>query len=176
MHSAQLGELRFVSPGLAGSRGLLGILQVPLVQKTKGRIRITRHIRLLLTTFKQLVEVLSSRPTHFVEIIAEPPKVIGAMDACGCGLGGVHFATGHSPKVWQHPLPQHLVWQLVSSDNPSGDITNSNLEQAAVVVQLDNIANSHDIREPTVYRQTLSIWLLPVNPILLITNIKLEKE
>jgi len=26
------------------------------------------------------------------------------------------------------------------------------------------------------YRQTLSIWLLPVNPMLLITNIKLEKE
>jgi len=26
------------------------------------------------------------------------------------------------------------------------------------------------------YRRTLSIWLLPVNPILLITNIKLEKE
>jgi len=26
------------------------------------------------------------------------------------------------------------------------------------------------------YRRTLSIWLLPVNPTLLITNIKLEKE
>jgi len=33
-----LGELRFVSPGVAGSRGLFGILQVPLVRKTKGRI------------------------------------------------------------------------------------------------------------------------------------------
>ena len=59
-----LGELRFVSPGVAGSRGLFDILQVPLVRKTKGRIRITQHIRLLLTTFKQLVEDLSSRPTH----------------------------------------------------------------------------------------------------------------
>jgi len=33
-----LGELRFVSPGVAGSRGLFGILQVPLVCKTKGCI------------------------------------------------------------------------------------------------------------------------------------------
>jgi len=81
-----------------------------------------------------------------LEIIAELPKVVGAMDACGYGLGGVYFATGHSPKVWQHPLPQHIVWQLVSSDNPSGDITNSDLEQAAMVVQLDNIANSYDTR------------------------------
>jgi len=113
-----LGELRFVSPGVAGSRGLFGILQVPLIRKTRGRIRITRHIHLLLTTFKQLVEDLSSRPTHLSEIIAELPKVVGAMDACGYGLGGVYFATGHSPKVWQHPLPQHLVRQLVSSDNP----------------------------------------------------------
>jgi len=134
-----LGELRFVSPGVAGSRGLFGILQVPLVQKTKGRIRITRHIRLLLTTFKQLVEDLSSRPTHLLENIAELPKV---MDACGYGLGGVYFATGHSPKVWRHPLPQHLVRRLVLSDNPHGDITNSDFEQAAMVVQLDNMASS----------------------------------
>jgi len=47
-----------------------------MVEKTKGRIRITRHIHLLLTTFKQLVEDLSSRPTHLSEIIAELPKVV----------------------------------------------------------------------------------------------------
>jgi len=116
-----------------------------VVWKTKGRIQITRHMRLLLTTFKQLVEDLSSRPTHLSEIIAELPKVVGAMDACGYGLGRVYFATDHSPKVWRHPLPQHLVRQLVSSDNPSGNITNSDLEQAAMVVQLDNIANSYDV-------------------------------
>jgi len=145
-----LGELRFVSPGVAGSCGLFGILQVPLVRKTKGCIRITWHMRLLLTTFKQLVEDLSSRPTHLLEIIPELPKVVGAMDACGYGLGGVYFASGHSPKVWQHGLPQHIVQQLVSSDNPSGDITNSDLEQAAMVVQLDNIANSYDIRGATI--------------------------
>ena len=149
-----LGELRFVSPGVAGSRGLFGILQVPLVRKTKGRIRITRHIRLLLTTFKQLVEDLSSRPTHLSEIIAELPKVVGAMDACGYGLGGVYFANDHSPKVWRHPLPQHLVRRLVSSDNPHGDITNSDFEQAAMVVQLDNIANSYDVRGATISNLT----------------------
>jgi len=149
-----LGELRFVSPGVAGSRGLFGILQVPLVRKTKGRIRITRHIRLLLTTFRQPVEDLLSRPTHLSEIIAELPKVVGAMDACSYGLGGVYFATGHSPKVWRHPLPQHIVRRLVSSDNPSGDITNSDLEQAAMVVQLDNIADSYDVRGATISNLT----------------------
>jgi len=149
-----LGELRFVSPGVAGSRGLFGILQVPLVRKTKGRIRITQHIHLLLTTFKQLVEDLSSRPTHLSEIIAELPKVVGAMDACGYGLGRVYFVTGHSPKVWRHPLPQHLVWRLVLSDNPHGDITNSDFKQAAMVAQLDNIANSYDVRGTTISNLT----------------------
>jgi len=66
------------------------------------------------------------------------------MDACGNGLGGIHFATGHSPRVRRHPLPQHTVRHLVSSDNLSGNITNSDLEQAAMVVQLDNITNSYD--------------------------------
>jgi len=107
-------------------------------------------MRLLLTTFKQLVEDLSSRPTHLLEIIAELPKVVGAMNACSYSLRRVYFATGHSPNVWRHPLPQHIVRQLVSSGNPSGDITNSNLEQATMVVQLDNIANSHDVRGATI--------------------------
>jgi len=94
-----LGEPRFINPGVAGSQGLFGILQVPLVRKTKGRIRITRHICLLLTAFKQLVKDFASRPTHLSEIIVELPKVVGAMDACGYGLGGVYFATDHSPRV-----------------------------------------------------------------------------
>jgi len=38
----------------------------------------------------------------------------------------------------------------VSSDNPHGDITNSDFEQAAMVVQLDNIANSYDVRGATI--------------------------
>jgi len=72
------------------------------------------------------------------------------MDACGYGLGGVYFATGHSPRVWGHPRPQHMVQRLVSSKNPSGDITNSDLEQAAMVVQSDSIAKSYDTRGATV--------------------------
>jgi len=43
-------------------------------------------MRLLLTTFNQLVEDFLSRPTHLLEIIAELPKVVGAVDACGYGL------------------------------------------------------------------------------------------
>jgi len=38
----------------------------------------------------------------------------------------------------------------VSSDNPHGNITNSDFEQAAMVVQLDNIANSYDVRGATI--------------------------
>ena len=149
-----LGELRFVSPGVSGSRGLFGILQVPLVRKTKGRIRITRPIRLLLSTFKQLVEDLSSRPTHLSEIIAELPQVVGAMDACGYGLGGVFFAEHQAPRVWREPLPSKLVQRLVSTNNPNGDITNSDFEQAAMVVQLDNIANTYDVRGSTIANLT----------------------
>jgi len=42
----------------------------------------------------------------------------------------------------------------VSSNNPHGDITNSDFEQAAMVVQLDNIANSYDVRGATISNLT----------------------
>jgi len=38
----------------------------------------------------------------------------------------------------------------VSSNNPLGNITNSDLEQAAMAVQLDNIANSYDVWGATI--------------------------
>jgi len=47
-----------------------------------------------------------------------------------------------------------LVQQLVSHCDPSGDITNSDLEQAAMVVQLDNIANSYNTRGATISNLT----------------------
>lgn len=149
-----LGELRFVSPGVAGSRGLFSILQVPLARKHKGRIRITRHIRFILETFLSLIQDLADRPTQLSEIIPEKPMVIGAMDACGYGLGGVFFAEGHAPRVWRDPVPAPLVARLVSTDNPNGDITNSDLEQAAYVAHVDHIAHTFDVRGITISNLT----------------------
>ena len=76
------------------------------------------------------------------------------MDACGYGLGGVFFSQGHNPKVWQDPLPEHLVKRLVSTSNPEGDVTNSDFEQAANIMQHDNIAHTFDIREVTIANLT----------------------
>jgi len=54
--------------------------------------------------------------------------------------------------------------------------------QLDAVTSLQDIATIKGINQAKVlkrrfrYRRTLSIWLLPVNPMLLITNVKLEKE
>ena len=46
---------------------------------------------------------------------------------------------GHMiPYVWQEPFPLDIQEDLVGFANPTGMVTNSNLEQAAVLAQLDS--------------------------------------
>jgi hypothetical protein len=69
-------------------------------------------------------------------------------------MGGVHFVPtkrGILPLLWRTPLPQVLQERLVSHDNPTGDVTNSELELAASVVQVDVLAQRVDIRGHTVH-------------------------
>ena len=44
--------------------------------------------------------------------------------------------------------------RLDTTDNPNGDITNSDLEQAAHIGQLDHIAHTYDVRGATVSNLT----------------------
>jgi hypothetical protein len=58
---------------------------------------------------------------------------------------------GTLPLLWWTPCPQALQERLVSHDNPTGDVTNSEFELAASVSQLDDLAQRVDIREHTVH-------------------------
>ena len=65
------------------------------------------------------------------------------MDACKTGMGGIYFDANGTGHVWQHPFPDDVQADVVSSDNPTGRITNSDLEQAALFAQLDMMSCSH---------------------------------
>ena len=56
-------------------------------------------------------------------------------------MGGVLFADGKPPLLWQVPFPPDIQSCLISTKNPNGDITNSDLEQAGVLAQAD-VANT----------------------------------
>jgi hypothetical protein len=54
--------------------------------------------------------------------------------------------------LWRSRWPRHLSARLVSSSNPTGDITNSELELAASVAHADVLAQAFDVRSHTTHQ------------------------
>ena len=48
-------------------------------------------------------------------------------------MGGVFFDEDSAPCVWHAPFPLEVQELLVTVENPEGDITNSDLEQAGAI-------------------------------------------
>ena len=149
-----LGKLRFIARGVPGSKGLLSALQLALNRASDGRIRITNNVRHHLHTFEALVANLCSRPTHLAEIVPEDPALVGTTDGSGLGLGGIFVDEELQPSVWRYLLPDDIRRSLVSADNPTGTVTNSDFEQAARQGQLCVMAANYDVAYCTIENGT----------------------
>ena len=154
-----LGELRSMTLAIPGARGLFSTLQEAFrhPEPTGNRLRLHKHVHDFLLDFQWMASDVSSRPTRLTELVPTHPTVIGACDASGLGMGGVLFIQtpqGVSPILWRSPFPTPVVKSLVSFDNPSGTITNSDLELAGTIGQLDVLAQAADIREQTIHNLT----------------------
>ena len=145
-----LGELRSMALAIPGGRGLFSTLQAGLTYSDKFRVRINRHVRAHLTDMEHLAHSLGKRPTRLAEIVPDDPVAIGACDASGKGMGGVWFSLDLPPLLWRATFPPGPPPPLVSSDNPHGDITNSDLELVGVVGQQDVVSQHWDVQEATI--------------------------
>jgi hypothetical protein len=71
-------------------------------------------------------------------LVPRMPHYAGAVDASGIGCGSFWVATTYSalpqPIVFREKIPLHIQQQLVSASNPSGSLTNSDLELSAVAL------------------------------------------
>ena len=154
-----IGELRSMSIAIPGCVGLFSILQEAFrhEEKDRPRLRLTKTLHGFLDDFRWLADDLVSRPTRIAELIPDRnPRTEGACDAAGSGMGGVHFipdaeSGGVVPILWRHPFPCWVQDRLVSFDNPSGDITNSDLELAGSIAHNDILAQAADVRECTTH-------------------------
>ena len=152
-----LGELRSMAVASPGMRGLFSTLQEAFrhVDTDGHRLRLRKPVHDFLKDFRWLARDLASRPTRMGELVPNSiPDTVGACDAAGTGMGGVHFvpdATGVTPLLWRTRFPQGVQNQLVSYTNPTGRITNSDLELAGSVLHLDVLAQAVDTREKTVH-------------------------
>ena len=149
-----LGKLRFVALAIPGALALLSALQWAMNQAGENRVRITLPVRHSLDAFERLCADLGRRPTHLAEIVPQEPTLLGATDACKTGMGGIYFDADGKGHVWRHPFPVDVQADVVSSDNPTGRITNSDLEQAALLAQLDVMSCSHASRYATLHNLT----------------------
>jgi hypothetical protein len=154
-----LGELRSMVLAVPGLRGLFSLLQEALRHETHKRIRITTHMHDFLDDMRWIVQDLHNRPTRLRELVDTPVAAIGASDAAAPGMGGVIFAqdrsTGKlSPLLWRAPFPEDVQLDIVSSKNPAGSITNSDLELAGTVAQHDVLVHHVDCRERTIHTLT----------------------
>lgn len=155
-----LGELRSMSIALPGSRTLFGRLQNALSLKSKSRVALDKGVHQALDDFRWIATDLSARPTRIQEVIPLPPIAEGDHDASGSGAGGIWFPSDMAvprgswlpgvPVVWRVQWPDWVLDSLVSSDNPEGSITNSDLELAGGLIHLEAIAQTFDVRERTI--------------------------
>ena len=151
-----LGELHSMVLGIPGSHGLFSQLLVALQRKANHRVRIHKEARVCLQELYALACDLAQRPTRMAEIVPTHPLYAGCCDAALAGMGGVWLPSTdpyypqHPPYVWRDPFPPQVQRELVSTTNPSGTISNSDLELAGAIAHAGALAHHRDIRECTV--------------------------
>jgi hypothetical protein len=176
-----LGELRSMSLALPGSRGLFSHLQQALRTRKGTRLRLTPAFHRALDDFRWIHSQLASRPTRLYELVPTAPTLHGTHDASGSGAGGVWLPhstavprhqyllladddaptglrsvcpTTPVPIVWRATFPPAVQRALVSTDNPSGTINNSQLELLGALWHDDVAARCFDVRERTIKSAT----------------------
>ena len=147
-----LGELRSMILAVPGGRGFFSTLQTGFTQADKTRIRLNKPMRDAVLDLQHLALDLGSRPTRLGEIVPDLPVAVGAADASGAGMGGVWLSgdPAFHPLVWREKFPLPVQIDLVSTTNPHGRITNSDLELAGQIAHLDVLSQNSDCRERTI--------------------------
>ena len=154
-----LGELRSISLAIPGLKGLFSLLQEQLSKEENNRVALTQPVHDILDDIKLLAASMADRPTRLRETVPTPAAAIGCADAARPGMGGVFFTperldNNHTVErafLWRVPFPPAIQERLVSWENPTGSITNSDLELAAALAQQDVVAQQIDIRERTIH-------------------------
>ena len=97
---------------LLGAKGLFSMLQEAFrhEEKSQNRLRLNKSVHGCLEDFWCLAQNIASRPTQIAELIPDPiPATLGACDAAGMGMGGIHFITEADrsviPILWRHNFP-----------------------------------------------------------------------
>ena len=134
-----------------GVQGLFGAPQLALDRADGERVPVKRELKDHLCAFACLAAGVGRRPTHLAEFVPQDLSCLGATDAAKAGMGGVcHNAEGNTCRgVWRVAFSPEVQEKLVSADNPTGTITNSDLKHTGMLAQVSTIAGCHPVRHRT---------------------------
>jgi len=151
-----LGELRHMSTAIKGASYLFSILQSVLVQKpTATRLRLTPLVQSALRDWQALAWDLATHPVPISTLVPRAPHYLGAVDASQRGIGGFWVATKysppHQPLLFRYEFPPHIQQKLVSAANPTGSLTNSDFELAAIVLGTATLAENTSMQHDSIW-------------------------
>ena len=85
---------------------------------------------------RTLIQETMDAPTHCAQLVQGHPHYIGVKDASGHGVGGVILGESAAcvPTVFRLQWPPDITANIKSDKNPNGQLTNSDLEMAGLLL------------------------------------------
>jgi hypothetical protein len=147
-----LGEFRSMALAIPSAKFQFSLLQNALTQQRGRRIRITALLRQAFLDWQSLVLQLA-HPTPLLSLVPRKPDVITGCDASIHGMGGWVWLPNEATPIhfWQHPFPITVQHQLISSANPDGQLNNSELELAAILLSATTAAQLTNHPHPMIW-------------------------
>ena len=132
-----VGKLRHAAIGIPQGKSLFGpINRLIAIHPSTVFWNRCPDAKIALKDWKQLLLEAAKEPTHVKELVSGEATYKGTLDASAEGAGGVWLpgTRALAPIVWRYQWPEEVRARLVTQQNPTGDITNSDLEMAAEVL------------------------------------------
>jgi len=132
-----IAKVRHAFTVLPEGRGLLSPCNAILRAKPKiVFLQNNPNLREAICCIRTLLRESTEEPTNCRELIQGPPDYVGICDASSHGVGGVIIGELQPciPTIFRMEWPNSIRSNLVSAQNPTGTITNSDLEMAGIVL------------------------------------------
>ena len=132
-----LSKLQHAFLTVPAGKGLLSVFYKVLALKPPTvYIHKNVNLRNAVADCRTFLRETIGTPTKCRNLVTGWPDYVGITDASGHGLGGVIIGEGlqATPTVFRMQWPPDISDSIVSDDNPTGSITNSDLEMAGLLV------------------------------------------
>ena len=132
-----ISKIRHVFISIPCGKGLLTPCNM-VIRGDPKVIHLHKHKLLLeaISNCRTLLRESTLAPTKCIELVAGWLDFVGVKDASGYGVGSVMFGELEkcAPTVSRFEWPEDRKANLVSEHNPTGGITNSDLEMAGLLM------------------------------------------